>query len=90
MSTRTAGKLVAIASEPAASEPARGTAMIASLISARPRELLGIYLNDHLAGAVAGSELARRCQRNNLNTRYATPLRQVSDAIAEDRATLER
>jgi hypothetical protein len=64
--------------------------MISSLMSARPRELMGIYLNDHLAGAVAGSNLARRCLRNNTGTRYAEPLRKVAQAIAEDRTTLER
>lgn len=57
---------------------------------ARPRELMGIYLNDHLAGAVAGSELARRCHRNNAGTRYAGPLGDLAAAIAEDRSSLER
>jgi hypothetical protein len=68
----------------------RGRQMISNLISARPRELMGIYLNDHLAGAVAGSNLARRCMRNNAGTRYAEPLRKVAQAIAEDRRTLEQ
>jgi hypothetical protein len=40
--------------------------VISSLTSARPRELMGIYLNDHLAGAAAGTELARRCLRHNM------------------------
>lgn len=62
--------------------------MISSLTSARPRELLGIYLNDHLAGAVAGSELAQRCLRSNRSSPYAATLRDVATAIAEDRETL--
>jgi hypothetical protein len=64
--------------------------VISSLTSARPRELLAIYLNDHLAGAVAGSELARRCRRHNMASPYAITLGELSTAINEDRATLER
>jgi hypothetical protein len=64
--------------------------VISNLISARPRELMGIYLNDHLAGAVAGSELARRCLRHNTAAPYAATLGELATAISEDRATLER
>ncbi|MEA2532245.1 MAG: hypothetical protein QOJ93_56, partial [Actinomycetota bacterium] len=34
-------------------------------------KLLHIYLNDHLAGSAAGSELARRCRDNNRGTPLA-------------------
>jgi hypothetical protein len=64
--------------------------LLSSVTAARPRDLLGIFLNDHLAGAVAGSHLAQRCARNNAGTRYAEPLRGIADAVAEDRRTLER
>jgi hypothetical protein len=64
--------------------------VISSLISARPRELMGIYLNDHLAGAVAGTELARRCLRHNTASPYAATLGDLVTAISEDRATLVR
>jgi hypothetical protein len=53
------------------------------------KELLGIYLNDHLAGAVGGTELARRTLQNNRNTPLAADLQRVLDEIEEDRQTLE-
>ncbi|MEV6239716.1 SRPBCC family protein [Lentzea sp. NPDC051838] len=45
-------------------------------------ELLGIYLNDHLAGAMAGTELARRISRTH------PELRAVADDIESDRKEL--
>ncbi|MGW4213190.1 SRPBCC family protein [Lentzea sp. NPDC004789] len=45
-------------------------------------ELLGIYLNDHLAGAMAGTELARRISRTH------PELRALADDIEADRKEL--
>jgi len=53
------------------------------------RQLLGIYLNDHLAGAVGGTELARRALRNNRETALASDLDRLVREIEEDRTTLE-
>jgi len=53
------------------------------------RQLLGIYLNDHLGGAVGGVELARRVLRNNRGTRLEADLRRLLDEIEKDRETLE-
>lgn len=46
--------------------------------------VLGIYLNDHLAGATAGQELAHRVARNHDDAR----LRRFAVEVAQDRATL--
>jgi hypothetical protein len=54
------------------------------------RRLLGIYLNDHLAGATGGLELARRALRNNRGTAYEADLAKLAGEIEEDRAALER
>jgi hypothetical protein len=53
------------------------------------RRLLGIYLNDHLAGAMGGLELARRALRNNRGTPLEADLERVAREIEEDRTTLE-
>jgi carbon monoxide dehydrogenase subunit G len=45
-------------------------------------ELLGIYLNDHLAGAMAGTELARRISRTH------PELRALADDVEADRREL--
>ena len=52
------------------------------------RQLLGIYLNDHLAGATAGRELAARLASQNEGTPYAEALTALAEEIAEDRETL--
>jgi hypothetical protein len=53
---------------------------------ARPApSLLGIYLNDHLAGATAGAELARRMAGSG---HLPDPLPRLASEIAEDRAAL--
>ncbi|OLF15218.1 hypothetical protein [Actinophytocola xanthii] len=49
--------------------------------------LLGVYLNDHLAGATAGMELSRRLARNEGN--WAGELTRIAEEIAEDRAALQ-
>jgi hypothetical protein len=50
--------------------------------------LLGIYLNDHLAGATAGVALARRSRAGARSRDLAAALDVVTPGIAEDRATL--
>jgi hypothetical protein len=49
---------------------------------------LSIYLNDHLAGATAGANLARRAAVNNRSTDYGDVLDAVADEIEQDRETL--
>jgi hypothetical protein len=51
-------------------------------------DLLAIYLQDHLAGATAGLELARRAQGANEGTAYGDFLSQLAREIAEDREQL--
>lgn len=50
--------------------------------------LLGIYLNDHLAGATAGLELARRVHGRNKDGKLGTELGRIADEIEEDRQSL--
>jgi hypothetical protein len=50
--------------------------------------LLSIYLNDHLAGATAGRDLARRAAGSNRHSSYGPFLSQVAIEIDEDRDTL--
>lgn len=54
------------------------------------RRLLAIYLNDHLAGSAAGSQLARRARGSNEGTELGSFLERLTAEIDEDRATLER
>jgi hypothetical protein len=49
---------------------------------------LATYLNDHLAGATIGVELARRTAGANKGTHYGAVLQELAEEIAEDRATL--
>ena len=52
---------------------------------------LAIYLNDHLAGATAGVELARRLRASNRgNDAFGPPLDRVCREIEEDRTDLEQ
>jgi hypothetical protein len=51
-------------------------------------KLLQIYLNDHLAGATAGCELARRALSNNEGTDLGAFLRQLVVDLEEDRTAL--
>ena len=53
------------------------------------RDLLGIYLNDHLAGATGGLELARRVAGSHRDPANDGVLRRLSDEVAQDRAALE-
>ncbi|MGW5650332.1 hypothetical protein [Streptomyces humi] len=52
--------------------------------------LLGIYLNDHLAGATTGTRRARFMAGSHHDPPYARPLRDLADEIAEDRESLLR
>jgi hypothetical protein len=51
---------------------------------------LAIYLNDHLAGSVVGTELAKRVLRENRGSSFGEFLDWLLGQILEDRATLER
>jgi hypothetical protein len=51
-------------------------------------DLLGIYLNDHLAGAGGGLALAQRLAEGHRNTAAAADLVWLAGQIAEDRETL--
>jgi hypothetical protein len=50
---------------------------------------LAIYLNDHLAGAVGGVQLARRAAKANRDSDYGEPLARLAEEINEDRRTLQ-
>jgi hypothetical protein len=53
-------------------------------------ELIPIYLNDHLAGATGGVELARRIRDSNGKEQdFAEPLTRICGEIEEDREVLE-
>ncbi|GAB2868927.1 hypothetical protein GCM10027074_40710 [Streptomyces deserti] len=53
-----------------------------------PAALLGIYLNDHMAGATAGTERARHMVRSYRSSDLAAAMEPIATEIAEDRATL--
>jgi hypothetical protein len=53
------------------------------------RKLLGIYLNDHLAGAQGGRDLAARAHGANKGTEYGGFLEGLLREIEEDKAALE-
>jgi hypothetical protein len=53
------------------------------------RKLLRIYLQDHLAGATGGLELARRARGANEDSAYGPPLAKLADDIEADRRSLE-
>jgi hypothetical protein len=50
--------------------------------------LLGIYLNDHLAGATAGLETARRAARSQRKSPHGDTLQGLVEDIAQDRTAL--
>jgi hypothetical protein len=57
--------------------------------SAGPDRLLAIYLNDHLAGATLGVELARRLRSSNRgDAEMGEPLAKICAEIEADRETL--
>jgi hypothetical protein len=51
--------------------------------------LLGIYLNDHLAGAVGALELARRCAAANRENNIGPDVERLILEIEEDKRVLE-
>ena len=53
-----------------------------------PRHWLGIYLNDHLAGATAGAKLARRVAGSHQDPRHRKRLAGPAADIAADRQAL--
>ena len=53
------------------------------------QRLLGIYLNDHLAGSVVGTRLARRIAKHNEGNHYGTEAKRLAGEIDEDKAALE-
>ena len=52
-------------------------------------KLLGIYLNDHLAGAVVGTRLVRRIAKHNEGNHYGSEASRIAEEIEQDKATLE-
>lgn len=54
------------------------------------QRILGIYLNDHLAGATAGTQLARRMTQEHADTPYGEELRTLEVEISQDRQALLR
>ena len=52
-------------------------------------KLIGIYLNDHLAGAVVGVELAKRAASSNEGTKLGDFLDELVDEIEADREALK-
>jgi hypothetical protein len=50
--------------------------------------MLGIYLNDHLAGATAGTELAHRMARSHGDGEDSGTLRRLAAEVVQDRAAL--
>jgi hypothetical protein len=53
------------------------------------QKLLRIYLNDHRAGAAAGTALARRCLKSNAGSELAADLEAVANELEEDAALLD-
>ena len=53
-------------------------------------QLLGVYLNDHLAGATVGAELGHRMVLEHGDTAYGDELRNLATEIAQDRRALLR
>lgn len=51
-------------------------------------DLLAIYLNDHLAGATGGLELAKRAAGSNRGGELGEFLERMRDEVEEDRASL--
>jgi hypothetical protein len=50
--------------------------------------MIGIYLNDHLAGATAGTQLARRMARSHQGREEGSELQAIAAEIGRDRAAL--
>jgi hypothetical protein len=52
-------------------------------------KFLSIYLNDHLAGSVVGSRLARRIAKKNRGNDYGAQVSKIAAEIEEDQQQLE-
>ena len=52
-------------------------------------ELLGVYMNEHLAGSAAGLELAEKLRDNNQGTELGKVMAALHHDIEQDRAVLE-
>ena len=52
-------------------------------------ELLGVYLNDHLAGSAAGTELAAKLRDNNEGTELGNVMAALHHDISQDKDALE-
>ena len=52
-------------------------------------DLLGIYLNDHLGGSAAGTELSEKLRDNNQGTELGNLMAALHNDIEQDRASLE-
>ena len=52
-------------------------------------DLLGIYLNDHLAGATGGLQLVRRVAGSHRGPAAGSALQRLAGEVAQDRAALE-
>ena len=52
-------------------------------------ELLGVYLNDHLAGSAAGTELAAKLRDNHEGTELGDAMAALHHDISQDKDTLE-
>ena len=53
------------------------------------QKLLGIYLNDHLAGSVVGTRLVRRIVKHNQGNHYGSEASRLAEEIEQDKTTLE-
>jgi hypothetical protein len=74
--------------EPSGMEGTMAGAAITAAIKRSGHDLLGIYLNDHLAGATGGAELARRVAGTHRGSAAGTTLQQLAAEIAQDRIAL--
>ena len=52
-------------------------------------ELLGVYLNDHLAGSAAGTELSQKLRDNHKGTEFGDAMAALHRDIAQDKEALE-
>ena len=52
-------------------------------------KLIGIYINDHLAGSVVGGELAKRAASSNEGTELGDFLERLADEIDDEREVLK-
>ena len=50
---------------------------------------LSIYLDDHRAGATAGTDLARRLWRTNRSGPWGTELKEIRELIKAEKETLD-